>query len=106
MTRPLLRIRAGTVATASLMAAVPAAQAATHAQPDPDEPITCVRCGVLTQSQLPGWVVNRRSSSSRSARSPVLSDHGSPPAPRSGRGRRNTTSDLGWTNRDHVDKAP
>lgn len=53
--RPLRRILAGTVAAASLMAAVPAAQAA---QPDPNEPIICIRCGALTQIQLPGWVVN------------------------------------------------
>jgi hypothetical protein len=58
MTRPLRRVLASTVATASLLAAVPAAQAATLAQPDPNEPIICVRCGVLTQIQLPGWVVN------------------------------------------------
>ena len=37
------------------VAAAPAAQAA---QPDPNEPIICVRCGALTQLQLPGWVVN------------------------------------------------
>lgn len=58
MSRPFRRILAGTVATASLIAAVPAAQAATHAQPDPNEPIICIRCGVLTPIQLPGWVVN------------------------------------------------
>ena len=58
MTRPFRSILAGTLATASLVAAVPAAQAATHAQPDPNEPIICVRCGVLTPIQLPGWVVN------------------------------------------------
>ena len=58
MTRPFRRILAGTVATASLIAAVPAAQAATHAQPDPNEPIICVRCGALSPIQIPGWVVN------------------------------------------------
>ncbi|RKQ90273.1 hypothetical protein C8N24_0073 [Solirubrobacter pauli] len=58
MSRPFRRILAGTVVTASLIAAVPAAQAATHAQPDPNEPIICIRCGALTPIQLPGWVVN------------------------------------------------
>ncbi len=58
MSRPFRRILAGTVATAGLIAAVPAAHAATQAQPDPNEPIICVRCGALTQLQLPGWVVN------------------------------------------------
>ena len=58
MSRPFRRILAGTVAAVSLIAAVPAAQAATHAQPDPNEPIICVRCGALTPIQLPGWVVN------------------------------------------------
>ena len=58
MTRPFRRILAGTVATACLIAAVPAAQAATYAQPDPNEPIICIRCGALTPIQLPGWVVN------------------------------------------------
>ena len=58
MTRPFRRILIGTLAAASLVAAVPAAQAAPYAQLDPNEPITCVRCGVLTPIQLPGWVVN------------------------------------------------
>src|SRR5690349_5988738 len=58
MSRPFRRILAGTIVTASLIAAVPAAQAATHAQPDPNEPIICIRCGVLSPIQLPGWVVN------------------------------------------------
>jgi hypothetical protein len=51
-------ILAGTLVTASLVAAVPAAHAATYSQLDPNEPIICVRCGVLTPIQLPGWVVN------------------------------------------------
>jgi hypothetical protein len=55
MSRPLSRILAGTLAAASLAAVVPAAQAATY---DPNEPIICIRCGVLTPIQLPGWVVN------------------------------------------------
>ena len=55
MTRPFRRILAGAIATASLIATVPAAQAA---QPDPNEPIICVRCGVLSPIQLPVWVVN------------------------------------------------
>jgi hypothetical protein len=55
MTRPLRRLLAASIATAGLIAAVPTAQAA---QPDPNEPIICVRCGALTQLQLPGWVVN------------------------------------------------
>jgi|GEM_PF-4120594 hypothetical protein len=54
MPRSLHSLLAATVATASLIATVPAAQAA---QPDPNEPIICVRCGV-TSIQLPGWVVN------------------------------------------------
>ncbi|WP_028066571.1 hypothetical protein [Solirubrobacter soli] len=58
MTRPFRRILAGALATASLVAVVPAAQAATYSQPDPNEPIICVRCGALTPIQLPGWVVN------------------------------------------------
>ena len=58
MTRSFRRILAAVVATSSLIVSVPAAQAATHAQSDPNEPITCVRCGVLTQIQLPGWGVN------------------------------------------------
>jgi hypothetical protein len=58
MTRPFRSILAGTLATASLVAAVPAAHAATYSQQDPNEPIICVRCGVLTPIQLPGWVVN------------------------------------------------
>ena len=55
MTRPFRSILAGALATASLVAAVPAA---TYSQLDPNEPIICVRCGALTQIQLPGWVVN------------------------------------------------
>ena len=55
MTRPFRRILAGAIATASLIATVPAAQAA---QPDPNEPIICVRCGALSPIQIPGWVVN------------------------------------------------
>jgi hypothetical protein len=55
MTRPLRRILAATVATAGLVATVPAAQAA---QPDPNEPIICIRCGALSQLQISGWVVN------------------------------------------------
>jgi hypothetical protein len=58
MTRPFRSILAGTLAAASLAAAVPAAHAATYSQTDPNEPIICVRCGVLTPIQLPGWVVN------------------------------------------------
>jgi hypothetical protein len=58
MTRTFRSILAGALATASLVAAVPAAQAATYSQLDPNEPIICVRCGVLTPIQLPGWVVN------------------------------------------------
>jgi hypothetical protein len=58
MTRPFRSILAGTLATASLVAAVPAAHAATYSQLDPNEPIICVRCGVLTPIQLPAWVVN------------------------------------------------
>jgi hypothetical protein len=58
MTRPFRSILAGTLATASLIAAAPAAQAAPYSQLDPNEPIICVRCGVLTPIQLPGWVVN------------------------------------------------
>jgi hypothetical protein len=58
MTRPFRRILAGTVAAASLIATVPAAQATTLAQPDPNEPITCVRCGALSPVQMSGWVVN------------------------------------------------
>jgi hypothetical protein len=57
MTRPFRSILAGTLAAASLVAAVPAAHAA-YSQPDPNEPIICVRCGALTPIQLPGWVVN------------------------------------------------
>ena len=57
MTRPFRSILAGTLATASLVAAVPAAHAATYSQLDPNEPIICIRCGVLTPIQ-PGWVVN------------------------------------------------
>ncbi|MDA0184530.1 hypothetical protein OJ997_29780 [Solirubrobacter phytolaccae] len=55
MPRPFSRILVGTLTVASLIAAAPAAQAA---QPDPNEPIICVRCGALTPIQLPGWVVN------------------------------------------------
>jgi len=58
MHRPFRRILVGTLATASLIAAAPAAQAATQAQPDPNEPIICVRCGALSPIQIPGWVVN------------------------------------------------
>lgn len=58
MTRPFRNILAGTLATASLVAAVPAAHAATYSQTDPNEPIICVRCGVATPIQLPVWVVN------------------------------------------------
>ena len=58
MTRPLRRILAGTVAAACLFATVPAAQATTLAQSDPNEPIICVRCGALSPIQIPGWVVN------------------------------------------------
>jgi hypothetical protein len=56
MTHPFRTILAGTLATANLVAIVPAAQAATHSQLDRNEPIICVRCGVLTPIQLPGWV--------------------------------------------------
>ena len=55
MSARLRRILAGTAATASLIAVAPAAQAA---QPDPNEPIICVRCGALSPIQIPGWVVN------------------------------------------------
>ena len=55
MTRPFRRILAGALAAASLIAIVPAAQAA---QPDPNEPIICVRCGALSPIQISGWVVN------------------------------------------------
>ena len=58
MTRPFRRILVGTLASASLIAGASAAEAATYAQPDPNEPIICVRCGALTSTQLPGWVVN------------------------------------------------
>ena len=58
MTRSFRSILAGTLATASLVAAVPVAHAATSSQLDPNEPIICIRCGVLTPIQLPGWVVN------------------------------------------------
>ncbi len=58
MTRSFRSILAGTLATASIVDAVPAAQAATYTHIDPNEPITCVHCGVLTPIQLPGWVVN------------------------------------------------
>ena len=57
MTRPFRSILAGTFVAASLVA-VPAAQAGTYTHVDPNEPITCIRCGVLTPIQLPGWVVN------------------------------------------------
>jgi hypothetical protein len=55
MPRPFRSILAGTLAAASLAAAVPAAQAATHS--DPNEPIICIRCGLVSPIQ-PGWVVN------------------------------------------------
>jgi hypothetical protein len=58
MTRPFRSILAGTLATASLVAAVPAAHAAASSQLDPNEPIICIRCGVLAPIQLPVWVVN------------------------------------------------
>ena len=57
MTRPFRSILAGTFVAASLVA-VPAAQAGTYTHVDPNEPIICIRCGILTPIQLPGWVVN------------------------------------------------
>ena len=59
MTRPFRRILAGAIATASPIATVPAAQA-TLAQPDPNEPIICVRCGALSRSRSRAGSSTRR----------------------------------------------
>ena len=58
-TKRVRGILAGGIVAAGLIAAAPAAQAATSVHPvDPNEPITCVRCGTTTPIQLPVWVVN------------------------------------------------
>ena len=80
MTRPFRRILAGTLATASLVAASPRPRRPpTRTRPQRADHLRPLRGPHAIQ--LPAGSSTRRSSSSRSARSPVRSDHGSPPAP-------------------------